>query len=118
MSEAILTIKHQILSGYLDTKPGQGPKELQEAIFKKIFDPITLWALKEHLDAVDKDRLDYYYKPIPVTDRTPLMEDYTNCRLVLLDEYYEVIRVVSVGLLTDWDAISNGVAYWLEKTEK
>lgn len=49
MTDAELTLRHQILSGYLDTKPGQGPKELQDAIMAKLFHPSTVWAVIDYL---------------------------------------------------------------------
>jgi hypothetical protein len=52
MSDAELTIKHQILFGFTNLLANEvlSPKEVQNAIFDEVFHPTTLWAVKEYLD--------------------------------------------------------------------
>lgn len=53
MTDAEMTIKHMILSGYIDLK-SKSPDEIQNTIFNKIFDPTTIWAIEEYLQELKK----------------------------------------------------------------
>lgn len=61
--------------------------------------------------------IEYSYKPVPIAERVPELAHYVNDRLILLDDYYDVVKVISVGILTDWELIKGNAEYWLEKTE-
>jgi hypothetical protein len=59
---------------------------------------------------------EYLYVPIPVSV-PPNLSHFINDKLILLDEYYHVEKVVSVGLMTEWEAIKGNAEYWLQRWE-
>ncbi len=69
---------------------------------------------KQHTPSGTSEKL---YMPIPVKERVPDLSHYINDRLILLDDYYDVLKVVGVGIMTEWEAIKGRAEYWLEKTD-
>src|SRR5688500_5432856 len=63
------------------------------------------------------EEIEYNYQVITIEKRLPDLKMYINDKLILLDEYYDVLKVVPVGMLTEWDAVKGNAEYWLEKTE-
>ncbi len=64
----------------------------------------------------DKKAVEYVYVPVEVNEPPDLLH-YVNDRLILLDDYYDVLKVVPVGMLTEWDAIKGNASYWLKKSK-
>ncbi len=53
-TSAELTIKHAILSGYMEIQHGtDGPTEIQDKIFAKLYDPAIQWAVSDYLDELN-----------------------------------------------------------------
>jgi hypothetical protein len=57
--------------------------------------------------------------PVPISERIPNLQRFwvNDDKLILLDEYQDILRTIKVGALTEWDVIKGSAVYWLEKQD-
>lgn len=68
-------------------------------------------------DCSKGNEADYFYKAIPIKERLPDLIEYMHRKLILLDEWYDVTRILQVGAMMEWESVVGDAEYWLEKTE-